>query len=75
MVPMWLNWSVATLIATLQLLDIYRLGNLLLLLLFNFFTNLCFSFTRYESFIYKHHCKEFEAITLVSMRVQRQSPV
>ena len=27
MVPMWLNWSVATLIATLQLLDIYRLVN------------------------------------------------
>ena len=27
MVPMWLNWSVATLIATLQLLDIYRLGH------------------------------------------------
>ena len=26
MVPMWLNWSVATLIATLQLLDIYRLA-------------------------------------------------
>ena len=25
MVPMWRNWSVATLIATLQLLDIYKL--------------------------------------------------
>ena len=26
MALMWLNWSVATIIATLQLLDIYRLG-------------------------------------------------